>query len=251
MGLQGAGLVLRYIYNYRICWIGGRFGGGKTSLAYRLAYDLKKKFPFRYVLSNVKDVWSDKPEDVVLRDGVFVDAIIILDEGGGFITTAKEADMWVEFLRKINVVLLLPSVRPPHRDMRTLTVRRDVNWQSLGVPCWAYTAKLDSGDIEEKFNFRWWHPNEIIGVYDTLGFPTDAKELLGNVKDWIKQAAANTGYEATAKRGSSIDFGDAFDSGTLGEIGREVDALSEAAHKADRTISLLERKASGGRRRKS
>lgn len=256
MGFQNAGLVLRMIYNYRFCHIGGRFGGGKTAIAYRLAYELMEKFEFRYLLSNVKSVWNDDLSKVELRkdkDGVgrFVDAVIILDEAGEFINSASQARQWLSFLRKLNIVILLPSVMPPYHSMRLLSIRRKWNLFAVGIPYWGYAAKLSAEDDDMKIDFGWWNPSEIYGIYDTLGYPTDADEILNKIKTWVSEVSGATGYEKTAARNkvvgipSSARSLNASASEALEDFRGEIDYFSQVASETKRDLSLLGRKTKG------
>lgn len=201
MPFYNANNLLYYARNYRVAYLGGRFGGGKTSLCFRMAWELVRMFKFRYILSNVKSVWNDDPEKVVLREGKFVDAIIILDEGGEFLDAAPEAKKWLYALRKINVILLIPSVIEPSRLLRRLTITRVMNGYTMGLPLWAYQIDLKVGSaITEKDRFVWTNPSEIFGIYDTVGMPTDADELLEYIRQWTAQAAKASGYEKTSEK---------------------------------------------------
>lgn len=197
MALLFADNILNYARNYRVCYIGGRYGGGKTALAFRLAYELCLRFEFRYILSNVSSIWCTPPDRVVLRDG-FVDAVIVLDEGGMFLDDAASARQWLAFLRKINVVLLVPSVLPPSLVMRRLSVQRLANFDAFGVPLWYYGVRLDAGIIKVRDAFFWLFPSEIYGIYDTRGMPTDANELLGYIRLWTRQVSSSPSLPAPA-----------------------------------------------------
>ena len=72
--LLNAQLAMGYLRLYRVAFIEGRYGGGKTSLAFRMAHDLLRSGQYRYLLSNVKSVWTDALDTVVPRDGYFLDA---------------------------------------------------------------------------------------------------------------------------------------------------------------------------------
>lgn len=248
MPLLNAQLVKRMAVNYRFMWLAGRYGGGKTALAYRLAYDLVLNHGYRYILSNVKSVWNDEPEQVQLRaegNALKADAVLILDEGGEFIASRAEAKQWLAALRKLNVVILLPSVLPPAHDVRFLEVRRLWNGNSIGLPLWHYHCYLESGSISEKISFAWVNPQEIYGIYDTDGYPTDANEILDYVKKWLGQSAAKGGYTNTAKLYGSGSLPP--DSGgklldTVVSLEGVTSSLIENTRKAERALSVHEKK---------
>jgi hypothetical protein len=153
MSLVNAATFIGYCSTFRVVHIGGRYGGGKTSLAWRLAYELVDKGLARYVISNVKSVWSDDPAKITLRQGVYVDAVVILDEGGIFLKTGYDADKFLAFLRKLNITLLIPSVLPPATKARFLSVQRVWNAGVLGLPLWWYRVDLIYGTTREKDYF--------------------------------------------------------------------------------------------------
>lgn len=194
--LYGVNTFLAAVQTYRYCWLRSRPGSGKTALAFRLAYELVSSGRFRYILSNCRSVWADGPESVVLREGQYVDAVLILDEGGMFLDYGHKAKRWLAYLRKMNLVVLLPSVMKPAIVMRSFSVKRIINWEIIGVPVWTYRYRLsDAEDISRDF-FHWVNPAEIYGVYDTQGFPSDGAGLEDWLLRWTKAAAAVAGYES-------------------------------------------------------
>jgi hypothetical protein len=175
--------------NYRVLTIDGRYGGGKTALAFRAAYELCTNYGYRYILSNCRSVWTDSPSSVQLRNNAagkpqYLDAVIILDEGGLFLKLSRDTDDYLAFLRKANVVLILPSVSEVARSLRSLTIQRVFNGQTLGLPAWVYTFLVSKGHIREKTSLVWWRPSEIFGIYDTDASPTDDGGLGDFLVDW-------------------------------------------------------------------
>ncbi len=191
--------VLNYARNYRVCYLGGRYGGGKTSFAFRLAYDLCQYYGFRYILSNVRSVWNTEPRHVTLRDGVYIDAVFVLDEGGMYLDNAAQAKSWLAYLRKLNAVLILPSTFPPALLMRRLTVQRTHNFNAWGLPLWVYGIRLDSGIIKQTDWCAWYYPSEIYGIYDTVGMPSQANDLLDYLQDWTRSAASTLNYTTSSR----------------------------------------------------
>jgi hypothetical protein len=219
MPLHSFNAVLHYIKMYRVAHIDGRYGGGKTSFAFRAAYELLTRGGYRYLFSNVASVWNDNPELVLMRDGRYVDAVVVLDEGGLFLKTGRDVEKFLVFLRKLNITLLLPSVQRPASALCRLQIQRMSNLNVIGLPLWAYVGRLSSGDQNERSNFYWRSPKEIYGIYDTLGVPTDdtlvymedpadpksitaAGSLEGYMNEWVKKLAESTGYKNTAAKNS-------------------------------------------------
>jgi hypothetical protein len=176
MPLFNASALIGYLRTFRVLWVGGRYGGGKTALAYRLAHELLSIGASRYIISNVRSVWNDKMSSVRIRrvEGrFFVDTVLILDEAGLFLRTSSDADAYLSFLRKINVILILASVTPPATRVRFLTCNRAFNLNSFGLPAWVYSYNLSYMSVAERDYFTWWRPSEIFGIYDTAGAPSD------------------------------------------------------------------------------
>ncbi len=224
---------------YRVLWIQGRYGGGKTALAFRLAYELLNSGFSRYLISNCRSVWSDSMDDVTVRDGAYLDACIILDEGGLFLRTGKDTEDFLAFMRKFNIVLLIPSVRPPSRSVCQLSVQRVLNLRKLALPAWLYRCNLRYENIRENYWFLWWWPSEIFGIYDTRDVPVDD----AGVSDWLvahkDKVVTDAGQgRARAKRLRPVE-----------EVGGETggDVLLEVAEAVGSLVPVLE---NGGRRKR-
>lgn len=224
--INGSGF-LSLCQAYRICWISGRFGGGKTSLAYRVAYDLVRYSGYRYVISNIKDIWSEKLSDIVLRDDL-VDSVVILDEGGVFLKYGRDVEEYMTLLRKLNIVVLIPSVMPPSNRIRFFRVKRTFNLNRIGLPVWVYKWSISDGFETFSEVFYWWNPQEIFGVYDTKAPPIDD----GGVSKWLSKIKTEnrerTGYTSVA----TVDEGDKVDEGE-----QSLDVL-EASENISNSVSL-------------
>lgn len=210
MSLIMADSMIGMLKNYRVLWINGRYGGGKTALAHKLGQELLDSGFSRYLVSNVRSVWRDNPEKVVLRDGLLADCCVILDEGGLFLKTGHDADQFLAFMRKMNIVLIIPSVMPPAARVRFLTAQRIMTLNTVGLPLWLYKMTLRYGSVTEELKFGWWRPSEIFGIYDTAGAPDDDGGLDEYVKRWTAEIKKTTGYKSKYARQG--------DEGALGQI---------------------------------
>lgn len=250
--LINAGIVLHYASLYRCIYIDGRYGGGKTALAFKLAIELQKRREYYYILSNTKSIVNDKPEDVVMRDGQYVDAVIVLDEGGLFLETNADVKKWMFALRKLNISIIIPSVEPPHSRMTKLTIQRLMNWQVFGLPVWTYGWILRSGQQKQKGMFHWLFPEEIYGIYDTQGVPVDAGYISGWVATWAERLQQTTGYERD--KGKVIELPEVSGSDgesrklrgtsavtydTLAEFARTVDTFKEVQDNLSDLVPVL------------
>ena len=229
----------------RSCWIKGQLGSYKTALAYRLAYELlsNSKYGYRHLVSNIPDVWSSRIEDVDIRyekaireDRLqpYADSVIILDEGGLFIRYADQVDEIFAGLRKLNVVILVPSKKEPHRTIRQLRVYKKYDLHNFGIDGIVYGWKL-KGDEEDLIgSFVWLGCSEIYGVYDTDYFAVDSEgvdEWMVDLKNKLtggrygrSQASGKIAVSAMASPGWEDGAGDLEE--IIDELGKERRAFS-------------------------
>lgn len=183
----------QYIFdvsNFRVCHIGGRLGGGKTMLAVQTAHDLIKRGHYRYLLTNTRCIWADDILSVKLSDQFEADSVMLMDEGGLFMGTGKDADEFIAFMRKMNLCLLIPSVQPPAAKVRYLQVQRLYTFEVVGVPLWVYERRIAYGGQREKSRFLWWRPFSTgpAGLYDTRDMPVDDAGVSDMLAYWKQQA---------------------------------------------------------------
>lgn len=237
--LLGGNVVVGMLQTFRVAWIAGRYGGGKTALAYRLAYELLDSGFVRYLLSNCRSVWSDTPADVVLRDGRYLDTVVVLDEGGLFLRTSRDADDFLAFLRKLNVVLIVPSVKPPAPAIRMLSIQRLVNLQALGLPAWIYEASVEYGRQRDRVRFVWWRPSEIYGIYDTSDVPVDDCGIGDFLFEQTERLVRESGHGRSRrnKRVRALEVG-GWDTASVG-VDTAADVIADAAEQLSGAVSLL------------
>jgi hypothetical protein len=228
---------LSLVRTERICYFGGRTGSGKTALAFRTAYDLVRTGFSRYLLTNVPCVWADSPSDVVVRDGQYLDVCIVLDEAGQFLRMGRDAEAFISAMRKLNVVLLLPSHRPVPRSCDQLRVRMVFDFTLVGLPVWLYAVRYRLERGADKYYLWWVRPSEIFGVYDTQYFATGDAGL----SEWMagqKARLANAGGSYVGVRGYRREGGDVVveDEGPIWDAGAErlADAVQALEEVADR-----------------
>lgn len=187
---QGAPLI-QMLNAFRVCWVMGRYGGGKTSNSLLLAHELYQTGKYRYILGNFNSVWTDNPETVELREGRYVDAIVILDEGGLFMRLNRDADAFMLGLRKLNITILVPSVLPPAQRVKFLQIQRTMDFGIFGLPFWLYEYRLSLGSEKEKSYYGYYKPSEIYGIYDTFDYPMDDAYLSDWLEYWMLTARAS------------------------------------------------------------
>lgn len=184
MPLYGS-VFMNMLRNFRICWIGGRFGGGKTALATRMAIEALDKGWVQHAVGNFPCVvFTDLHRIEECRD-----AFIILDEAGVWLSD-KEFDSITAFLRKRNLYVVLASVLPVQLRARTLNIQRVFNAHTIGLNFWVYGGVLDYMRVKEKLSLTWANPREIFGLYDTTYVTADDAGIVEWVLDAFREQQA-------------------------------------------------------------
>jgi hypothetical protein len=163
MGLINSTVFMGTLQSYRLCWISGRFGGGKTSFAYKVAEDFLKR-GYRLITNN-ESVWADDLSKVDLLDNGMLHAVILLDEGGLWFKSSKQIEMIASYAAKMDCVYIIPSFWPPTRAAQVLTVQPIFNLKGTGIPIVVYKWKVKLGGFMDSGTFLWSNPGEIFGVY--------------------------------------------------------------------------------------
>lgn len=188
----------RTVQDLRICSIRGPVGSGKTILAVYLAAMLLRMKVASRVIANVAVRGRSDPNEVVppgqyyyseyLKREYYAgeqlpveDSVIILDEGALFMHSASEAQMYMQFIRKCNNYLLIPSAMRPSGLAREFEVWRDANFYKAGLPYWVYKwtwikGKRASDVVYGQFNL--YGPHRLFGLLESLAIPTDDGDIL-------------------------------------------------------------------------
>lgn len=219
---------------YRLLWIGGRFGGHKTSLSYMIA---KKYLDQGYrLISNNRSVWADDPKNVdLLPETHLLKSVVILDEGGLYFNTSKQVQMIASYCRKMDVIYIMPSFWPPSRTAQVLTCQPIFSLRSAGIPAICYKWRAKIGSFEDKGMFFWVFPQEIYGIYSTKDPGDVAADIIAYLVEKTEQ------YRIFEGRTNKISFMETDSGGDL-----FADAADQMAEVADQLAAIPFRK---GRRR--
>lgn len=234
--LRGASF-LGMLRHYRIMWVGGRYGGGKTAFMTRIAYEFFNRGWSDQIIANFPCVLATDLERVQTLENT----VILADEAGLWITDKTFGNV-TAFLRKYNCYLFMASVMPVPIRARSLNVQRDMNLNSIGLPIWRYSCVLDYMRVKEKFSIQWVYPSEIFGLYDTSYPADDDMGIVDFVNEWVEKDVAKRKAEAGVKDYRKRDQAVAVSAGRRDE---DVDALRwiaeanyEAAQKIEEAVSL-------------
>lgn len=212
--LINAGSLISVIKSARIVEITGSLGAGKTSLAFRLGYELLNSGFCRILTSNVPNVWNTYPDEWVIRDKTKIDCCIILDEGGQFIKSRSDSEQFIAGLRKINSVVISPSKSSLNRDFAEIKIELVQRHDVIGLPVWVYSWNTRGGKKKDEQKFYWVRPSEIFGVYSTQDWTASANGIdisLGNLMDSIEVEDVRVWYpnnKKAASKASKINAGD-------------------------------------------
>ncbi len=202
----GADPFLHLTTAYRSVWFRGAFGSGKTLMAFATAQWLCDHQGMRHMVSNIPCVWCDVTREVVLAEHAIetgetawtADTVFVLDEAGLFLRFADAAHEYLQYLRKLNVVLLLPSFSSVSMKLRGFIVERYQSLAWLGVPLWVWRYRLESDEWQYFAVSQW---QSVYGVYSTLAMPSDdaglsvwLREVTNEVRSKIR--AAEVGHSA-------------------------------------------------------
>lgn len=170
----------RYSELFRVVWVAGRYGGGKTSLAVNIGVSLLASQAVQSVACNFH---LHPPFRLVREYEHFEDLIeaetgccMIFDEAWselGLGTTPQKIKTYLAYLRKRQSVLLLPSVIPLVRQVRVVQVSRVLNGFAFGLPLWLYRVTTETGERKpERFYHWWWYPQTVWALYDSKEYPS-------------------------------------------------------------------------------
>jgi len=152
--------------SFRVVWIRGRYGGGKTSFGVWLTLELLKRRYARHVVSNIelthpalelvrttnekkllKELvelyeYAATVDDVSAITSELVDCVMLLDESWRILSEDMPSGprkTLTAYLRKLNQYLILPSVMSVHKALTNFSVERVWDGrQALGIPLWWY-----------------------------------------------------------------------------------------------------------------
>ncbi len=171
------------VKEYRMLWIGGKYGGHKTSLGFVIAEQfLQKGYK---LITNIRSIWSDDMNTIDFDENGQLHLVVLMDEGGEYFKTSRQTEAMTKGARKMDVVFLFPSYFPPARNVQVLSCFAMFNLKAAGVPLYIYQWRAKLGPFQDTGVFGWWDPSTIYGVYDTMD-PSDNGD---KIVRWIMRKA--------------------------------------------------------------
>jgi hypothetical protein len=148
--------------NFRILWLAGRFGGGKTALATILAAWLCWSGYADDIITNYPcDLANPAPRPPLRR------TVLVVDEAWEFARDSRAVERYAGFLRKLGNYVLLPSVFPVHHRFSFFWVERFFSGYVVGLPLWVWRWNLTRQAYRDKGYFLVVNPHLIFPHFDT------------------------------------------------------------------------------------
>lgn len=198
-----------YASAFRTVWFCGRYGGGKTSGALWLADKLIRAGEARLIATNFelfkgRELHRYDNFDAMMADESFSDCVMIYDESHmhlGRFAKEERINAYTAYLRKRNLILLLPSVRKLHSEFRDFRIYRYWNGLVFGLPVWLYRYRVDIGmkDADEG-RLVLWFPQRVFSWYDTKARPS----MEWRVYEWLETSPSDNDSSADNGGGGTV-----------------------------------------------
>jgi hypothetical protein len=258
------------VHGYRMVWIPGAFGNGKTLLAMGIYAQYFLPRGYR-LISNTKSIWTEEDlSSVTLDENGHLKAFILVDEGGQYFTEGDDIRELTRNPRKMDYILCFPSFHPPHRSAQVFQIQPTWSYRSAGIPFIHFDWYVKVGQYKAKGGFGWWFFQEMFGTYSSQNPGASP----GSIRKWLsmqnKLFRDRFGYDEDDE---VLDGGDFFGTSAAAPVGalppqtavdktasdivaravrasRELeDSLALAEEEADEFETLLARNSKRGKRR--
>lgn len=191
--LSGSFELLR---QYRVAWLSGRFGAGKTAMSVAMAEYLADRYSYR-VYANFPLVFSEYDTGIkTSRDGK-LHAVIIIDEAGLEMITKVNAlsDRMIAYTRKMDVIFLLPSFIPPGPRLRFLSFYPILNLTGAGVPVAVYGWRVNLAGFKASGAFISLRPTRVYRMYNSFAPQSNTEVLYNDIVKRVNQFAQSNENE--------------------------------------------------------
>jgi len=175
---------------YRMAWISGRVGVGKTSIAYKTAeYYLKKGYK---LITNNKCVWAD--ENIKMNENGTLRAVVLIDEGGLYLKVNRQVELMASYPAKMDVVYLIPSYWPPARAAQQVRLHGMFTLRKAGLPWNVYKWTAGTGAFRDS-GIVICDTRSVFGIYDRQDPSAGADEIIKNMMEYIEEFLKYHGRE--------------------------------------------------------
>ncbi|MEO5355286.1 MAG: hypothetical protein H7835_19025 [Magnetococcus sp. XQGC-1] len=216
----------RLVGEYRLLWVRGRYGSGKTAISFKLAeYFLRRGYR---LITNTPSVWSDG--EVRLNENGLLHSVVIMDEAGLELKLKGQLETMAAYARKMDCVYIFPSFFPPTRWAQVVTLQPLFGFSQIGIPLSVYEWRVNLGGFKDRGWFLWSWPSEVWGIFSSRAPQTSVQSLIYYLDERVKEFKAREGVTDNAGlRGfdtvPEVDAG----ASAFASFGDNVEALAEAA----------------------
>jgi hypothetical protein len=181
MPFMGAQVAFATLHGYRMVWLPGAFGNGKTLCAVGMFAQYFQPRGYRLV-SNLQTIWTEQDIwQVQLDDNGKLKVFILIDEGGQYFQDSDDIFEMLRNPRKMDYILCFASFHPPARAAQVFQVQPVWSYRSAGIPYIHYEWSAKIGHYKNKGNFGWYFFQEMFGTYSSLspaGSPATIRKWL-------------------------------------------------------------------------
>lgn len=205
--------MLSELMDCRLVWISGNLRSHKTSLAFRLAIEIMKRKDLfgdmRQVFSNCTSLINQDIDEIIWRDESYLDAVIIYDEAGKFISGSDGtaiSKILTQDVGKANAIVLMPSKSYINNNSWNMIIYRLKSFESFGIPLllYEYQSFVAKGVKGRSGKFFWWGPSEVYGLYNSMERINDDGGLWTVLEQINKRGLKINPYKKLSIKKSSI-----------------------------------------------
>jgi hypothetical protein len=218
---------------YRLLWIRGKFGSGKTAVAFKIAEHFLKR-GYRLV-TNTPSVWNDGLVEIN-QEGL-LHAVIIVDEAGLGLKVKQQLEAMAAYARKMDAIYIFPSFFPPTRSAQVVTLQPLFSLMQIGLPLSVLEWRVNMGGFKDKGFFLWAFPSETWGVYDTSAPEGAIDEIINHLAEQVQKFRTQKGVarsDELSALGTGFSQVDAF-ADSVDALSEAVDSLSSVSTRRVRT----------------
>jgi hypothetical protein len=181
MSFVGGQVAFATLHGYRMVWLPGAFGNGKTLCAVGMYAQYFRPRGYRLV-SNLQTVWTESDlKQVNMDENGKLKTFILIDEGGQYFEDADDIKDVMRNPRKMDYILCFASFVPPAKIAQIFQIQPTWSYRSAGIPFIHYEWSAKIGHYKNKGHFGWWFFQEMYGTYSSsspAGSPASIRRWL-------------------------------------------------------------------------
>jgi hypothetical protein len=181
MPFLSADVAFATLHGYRLCWLPGAYGNGKTLLAIGMYAQYFRSRGYRLV-SNLRSVWTEPDLDAIgMDENGHLKAFILIDEGGQYFTSGRSIKDITRNPRKMDYILAFPSFHDPHRKAQIYQIQPIWSYRSAGIPMINYQWSVKIGHYKNQGSFQWFGFQEMFGTFSS----SDPGYSPAKIRKWL------------------------------------------------------------------